>query len=161
MLSPIAIGYIWRKCEARGPGHVVGGILALGAGRLVSLGHSARDTGETQAMSDCEGENAALTDAGKSTAGSTDLTAQMDLMLQAMQQVREEMKAGQEETALKLERSAKRDPFSFRRKGNEKQFRFCEDVKEQLQSASSSISRAKKNDEVCFGCTNKRFKQLN
>ena len=49
-----------------------------------------------------------------------------------------------EETALKLARKAKRDPFSFRRKGNENQFRFCEDVEEQLQSAASSISRAEK-----------------
>ena len=40
MLSPIAIGYIWRKCEpACEPGHVVeGGIIASGARRLVSLG---------------------------------------------------------------------------------------------------------------------------
>ena len=45
MLSQIAIGYIRCKCEAGGPGHVVEGILALGVGRLVSLGHSAHDTG--------------------------------------------------------------------------------------------------------------------
>ena len=47
MPCPIAMGYIWCKCVARGPGHVVEGILALRAGRLVSLGHSACDTGET------------------------------------------------------------------------------------------------------------------
>ena len=49
MLCPIAIGYIWCKCVARGPGHMVEGILALqlSAGRLVSLGHSTCDTGET------------------------------------------------------------------------------------------------------------------
>ena len=46
--------------------------------------------------------------------------------------------------ALKLARSAKRDPYSFRRKGNENQFRFCEDVEDQFQSAAASISRAEK-----------------
>ena len=42
MLFPIAIGYTGHRCEACGHGHVVEGILALGAGRLVSLGRSAR-----------------------------------------------------------------------------------------------------------------------
>ena len=48
-----------------------------------------------------------------------DLATRMDL---AMQQMREGIKAGQEETALKLARSGRRD-----RKGDENQFRFCED----------------------------------
>ena len=103
-------------------------------------------------MSDHEEENAVLTDKGKEKdkgknadrSSDRSLTARMDLTLQSMQQMREEMKAGQEETALKLAHNAKRDPFSFRRKGNENQFRFCEDVEEQLQSTSSSISRAEK-----------------
>ena len=97
-------------------------------------------------LSDNEGENAARRDAGNGAAGSSDLTltARMDLMLQSMQQMWEEMKAGQEKTALKQARNAKHDPFLFRRKGNENQFRFCENVEEQLQSASSSISRAEK-----------------
>ena len=69
-------------------------------------------------MSDHESEGEHATAAEKSTAGPSDLTARMDMMLQAMQQMREEMKAGQEETALKLARSAKRNPYSFRRKGN-------------------------------------------
>ena len=53
------------------------------------------------AMSDHVGENAALKDAGKGAAGSSDntLTARMDLMLQSTQQMREEMKAEQEETS--------------------------------------------------------------
>ena len=52
-------------------------------------------------LSDHE-ENTALRDKGKGAAGSSDLTltARMDLKLQSMQQMREEMKAGQEETAL-------------------------------------------------------------
>ena len=90
-------------------------------------------------MSDHEGQTT-LTDAGRGT----DLAARMDLLLQVMQQMREEKKAGQEETALKLARSTIRDPFSFHQKGNENQFCFCEDIEEQLQTASSIISRAKK-----------------
>ena len=35
-------------------------------------------------------------------------------------------------------------PACVCQKGNENQFRFCEDVEEQLQSAASSISRAEK-----------------
>ena len=93
-------------------------------------------------MSDHESDGERTTAVEKSTAGpSSDLTARMDLMLQAMQQMREEMKAGQEETALKLARSAKRDPYSFRRKGNKI---ICEDVEDQFQSAAASISRAEK-----------------
>ena len=57
-------------------------------------------------MSDHEEENAVLTDKGKEKDKGKDadrssdrsLTARMDLMLQSMQQMREEMKAGQEET---------------------------------------------------------------
>ena len=53
-------------------------------------------------MSDHENEGERATAAKRSTAGpSSDLTARMDLMLQAMPQMREEMKAGQEETALR------------------------------------------------------------
>ena len=40
-----ALSYcLWSKCEACTPGHMVGGIIALGTRRLVSLGHCARDT---------------------------------------------------------------------------------------------------------------------
>ena len=94
-------------------------------------------------MADNEEEHSSPVE--RSAAGpSSDLTARMDLMLQAMQQMREEMKAGQEETALKLARGARRDPYSFRRKGNENQFRFCEDVEDQLQSAAASMLRAER-----------------
>ena len=74
----------------------------------------------------------------------TDLVAKMNWMLNEMQHMRDEMKAGQEETALKLARSGKHDSFSFLRKGNENQFRFCEDIVEQLQAAAASISLAEK-----------------
>ena len=115
------------------------GYISLGSGKNgQSKVISARDTWKT--MPDHESDGERTTAAEKSTARpSSDLTARMDLMLQAMQQMREEMKAGQEETALKLACSAKRDPYSFRRKGNENQFRFCEDVEDQFQSAVASI----------------------
>ena len=63
-------------------------------------------------------------------------------MLQSMQQMREEMKAGQEGTAPKLVRNAKCDPFPFH------SFRFYEDEEEQLQSALSRISRAEKGGSI-------------
>ena len=81
-------------------------------------------------MSDHESEGEQATAAEKTTVGPSDLTARMDMMLQAMQQMRKEIKARQEETALKLVRSTKRNPYSFHRKGKENQFRFCEDVED-------------------------------
>ena len=47
---------------------------------------------------------------------------------------------GQEEAA----RSSRRDPHSFRRKGNENQFRFCEDVEERLETTSAAIAHAER-----------------
>ena len=73
---------------------MVEGILALGAGRLVSLG-SVHATPGNFTMSDHEEENAILTDKGKENDKGKDadrssdrlLTARMDLMLQSMQQM--------------------------------------------------------------------------
>ncbi|KAL5497417.1 hypothetical protein EMCRGX_G013884 [Ephydatia muelleri] len=65
-------------------------------------------------------------------------------MVAEMQQMREDFAVGQEEAASKLARSSRRDPYSFRRKGNENQYRFCEDVEEQLKTTSAAIARAER-----------------
>ena len=65
-------------------------------------------------------------------------------MVAEMQQMREDFAVGQEEAASKLARSSRRDPYSFRRKGNENQYRFCEDVEERLETTSAAIARAER-----------------
>ena len=66
------------------------------------------------------------------------------------------MKAGQEEMALKLAHSAKRDPFLFRQKGNENQFRFCEDVEEPHCPAFLAL---KKMREEALSCVKNAVQQ--
>ena len=68
-------------------------------GRLVSLGHSARNTWKLYAMYDHKKDNPIPTYAGKGP----DLSSQMDWMLKEIPKVREEMKARQEETVLKFQ----------------------------------------------------------
>eukprot|EP00731_Ephydatia_muelleri_P003678 Em0001g3678a len=68
----------------------------------------------------------------------------MAKMVAEMQQMREDLAVGQEEAASKLARSSRRDPYSFRRKGNENQYRFCEDVEERLETTSAAIARAER-----------------
>ena len=62
---------------------------------------------------------------------------QFGLFLDEMQHLHE----SQEETAQKLAKGTRHNPYSFHRKGNENQFQFCEDVKENITAAQSSISR--------------------
>ena len=82
---------------------------------------------------------------GPSGSGGADrLEAQMAKMVAEMQQMREDFAVGQEEAASKLARSSRRDPYSFCRKGNENQYRFCEDVEERLETTSAAIARAER-----------------
>ena len=82
---------------------------------------------------------------GPSGSGGADrLEAQMAKMVAEMQQMREDFAVGQEEAASKLARSSRRDPYSFRRKGNKNQYRFCEDVEERLETTSAAIARAER-----------------
>ena len=65
--------------------------------------------------------------------------------MEEMRRLREEVKASQEEASREtqwLARSARRDPYSFRRKGNENQFRFNEDVEEQLADVQMHLQKA-------------------
>ena len=58
--------------------------------------------------------------------------------------LRENVKASQEEANQAtqwLARSVRRDPYSFRRKGNENQFRFNEDVEEQMSDVGTHLQK--------------------
>ena len=63
------------------------------------------------------------------------------MLLQEVRKLREEVKTGQEDTARKLARSGKKDPYTFKRKANEMQHRFNEDVAERVEEAEAALDR--------------------
>ena len=79
--------------------------------------------------------------AGSSKEGSAALTG--DQFAQLMEEVRR-LREGQEDAALELEKGVRRDPYVFKRRGNENQYRFCEEIADRLSSASSSVVRAER-----------------
>ena len=72
------------------------------------------------------------------------LTVQIMLMCQEKKKMHEEFKASQQEMASKASRQ---DPYSFRRKGNQTQDRFCEDMEQQKETVSACISCMEKGAE--------------
>ena len=58
--------------------------------------------------------------------------------------LQEEVKAGQEETSRKLARSGRKDSYSFKRKANEIQHWFHEDVEEKLDEAEVAQSQRRR-----------------
>ena len=76
---------------------------------------------------------------GSSKEGSAALTG--DQFAQLMEEVRR-LPEGQEDAALKLEKGVRRDPYVFKRRGNENQYRFCEEIADRLSSTSSSVVQA-------------------
>eukprot|EP00731_Ephydatia_muelleri_P022352 Em0014g943a len=60
-----------------------------------------------------------------------------------MEEVRQ-LRQGQEDAALKLEKGVRRDPYIFKCRGNENQYRFCEEIADRLNSASSSVAQAER-----------------
>ena len=123
------------------------------AGRLVSLSHSARLTVNlivnlfSRGMDTERNDGAATRTSEPEPSGNGEvdrLEAQMARMIAEMLQMREDFAVGQKEAASKLARSSRRDPYSFRRKGNENQYRFCKDVEERLETTSAAITHAEK-----------------
>ena len=51
------------------------------------------------------------------------------------------VRQGQEETALRIERNARKDTYSFKRRGNELQYRFNAEVADKVAAAASSIEK--------------------
>ena len=70
--------------------------------------------------------------------------------------LRENVKASQEEANQAtqwLARSLRRDPYSFRRKGNENQFRFNEDVEEQMSDVGTHLQKMEEAELSTRGAT--------
>ena len=62
-------------------------------------------------------------------------------ILEGMRQMREELRSvrqGQEETALRIERNARKDTYSFKRRGNELQYRFNAEVADKVAAAAAT-----------------------
>ena len=66
-----------------------------------------------------------------------------DQLTKLLEEVRR-LREGQEDAVLKLERGARRDPYLLKRRGNENQFRFCEELADRVTTASSSVARAER-----------------
>ena len=65
-------------------------------------------------------------------------------LLDGMKKVQEELKIvrqGQEETSLKLARSARKETYAFKKRGNELQFRFNEQVVEKMEAAKACLKK--------------------
>ena len=78
---------------------------------------------------------------GSHSGGASNHLAQI---MEEMWRLCEEVKASQKEASWKMQRlarSARRDPYSFRRKGNKNQFRFNEDVEEQLADVRTHLQK--------------------
>eukprot|EP00731_Ephydatia_muelleri_P006490 Em0003g738a len=63
-----------------------------------------------------------------------------DQFAQLMEEVRQ-LREGQEDAALKLEKGVRRDSYIFKRHGNENQYHFCDEIADHLSSASSSVAQ--------------------
>ena len=70
-------------------------------------------------------------------------TSAGDQLAQLVEEVRR-LWEGQEEAALKLESCVRRDPYIFKRHGNENQYCFCEELADRATTASSSMTRAER-----------------
>ena len=56
-------------------------------------------------------------------------------------QILEGMRQGEEEPALRIERNARKDTYSFKRRGNELQYRFNAEVADKVAAAASLIEK--------------------
>ena len=70
--------------------------------------------------------------------------ADIAALIEEVRRLQEEVKAGQEETSRKLARSGRKDSYSFKRKANEIQHWFNEDVEEKLDEAEVAQSQRRR-----------------
>ena len=65
----------------------------------------------------------------------------MEQILEEMWRLRDDVKASQEEAALQVARSSRCDPYTFKRKGNENQHAFNDDVEDKLVQVQAHLDR--------------------
>ena len=65
----------------------------------------------------------------------------MEQILEEMRRLRDDVKASQEEVTLQVARSSRRDPYTFKRKGNENQHAFNNDVEDKLVQVQAHLGR--------------------
>eukprot|EP00731_Ephydatia_muelleri_P014014 Em0007g1324a len=71
----------------------------------------------------------------------------MERILEEMRRLRDDVKASQEEAALQVARSSRRDPYTFKRKGNENQHAFNDDVEDKLVQVQAHLGRVEAGEE--------------
>ena len=71
----------------------------------------------------------------------------MEQILEEMRRLRDDVKASQEEAALQVARSSRRDPYTFKRKGNENQHAFNDDVEDKLVQVQAHLGRVEAGEE--------------
>ena len=71
----------------------------------------------------------------------------MEQILEEMRRLRDDVKASQEEAALQVARSSRRDPYTFKRKGNENQHAFNSDVGDKLVQVQAHLGRVEAGEE--------------
>ena len=70
-------------------------------------------------------------------------------LVEEVRRLREDVKAGQEETSRKLARSSWKESYPFKRKANEILHRFNEDVEDKLDEAAAAVAKAELTAEGC------------
>ena len=80
---------------------------------------------------------------GRERSSASASTSAGDQLAQLLEKVRR-LREGQEDAALKLERGVRRDPYTFKRRGNEHQYCFCEELADRMIAASNGVSRAER-----------------
>ena len=67
--------------------------------------------------------------------------------MEEMWQLRDDVKASQEEAALQVARSSRCDPYTFKRKGNENQHAFNGNVEDKLVQAQAHLGKVEAGEE--------------
>ena len=123
--------------EGSSAGRGEGSSAGRGEGSSAGRGEgSSAGRGEGSSAGHGEGSSAGRGE-GSSASESGEQLAQL---LEEVRQLRE----GQEDAALKMERSARHDPYIFKRRGNKNQYCFCEELADRVTAASSSVARAER-----------------
>ena len=71
----------------------------------------------------------------------------MEQILEEMRRLLDNVKASQEEATLLVARSSRRDLYTFKRKENENQYAFNDDMEDKLVQAQAHLSRLEEEEE--------------
>ena len=96
-------------------------------------------------------------------AASSASSAAVNLILEGMRKMQEELlsvRRGQEEAAKRSERNAREDSYSFKRKGNELQFKFNDKVADKVAAAAAAIGKGNSTSSSSKALLDRAAKEL-